>query len=114
MKNNFTNQDYIQQICYKIARILNERNISMRAFSYQIGKSNDYIQKLIIGEIKELKLSVLLDICRELSIHPDDLLCPTNNLPTQYYTLQTIIIDFTPEQYEALIHIATLLKKNGI
>lgn len=104
-------QEYSDIICQRLARILNERNISMRSFSFRIGKSGDYIQKLIIGEIKELKMSVLIDICNELHISVVDLINLSNDVPSQYFSLVNSLRECTPEQLDIFVQLLDQMKK---
>lgn len=79
-----------------------DKNMSMRQLSLSIGKSADYVQKVVSGKIVP-NLTVLNDICVELDFQMNELFDQTVDHPAKYHRLLAYIENLSEKQMDALL-----------
>ncbi len=86
----------------RIIRLTNSKNLSMCQLSLRIGKSPDYIQKVVSGKITP-PLSVIVDICNTFDITISEMFDTSIMLPEKHHALIRLIQYLPEKQLEGLI-----------
>lgn len=93
----------VQQLLQnRIIQLMNSNDLSMYQFSLSIGKSPDYIQKVVSGKLMP-PLPVIVDICNHFDITISELFDTSIKQPEKQHRLMRLLQYLPEQQLDGLI-----------
>lgn len=86
----------------RIIQLADSKNLSLKQLSIAIGKSPDYVHKVVSGKITPT-LPVIVDLCNQLDISIADLFDDSIPYPIEYNKLITQLKDIPKAKLDAIL-----------
>jgi len=100
-------------IAKRLSALLEEKDISERQLSLQLGYSPSYVNKIVNGQIN-ITLDILEELCNALNVTAEEFLMVPEADTANKYMLLRDIEDLTVEDMEQLRSIIQYMKKKNM